>query len=369
MKSKILLQTVALCALLPFAVNAQQGGFPCGSSYYNDLMKQLHPAEVNAAEQELQQETDYALQHQQDRTTTSYIIPVVFHIVHDYGAENISDAQILDEMMILNRDYAKLNPDTGSIIPQFMTIASETNIEFRLATIDPDGNCTNGIDRIASKKTYQADDASKLNPWPRQKYLNVWVVNSIGANGVAGYAYYPSSVDGIGLNIDGVLILSNYIGSIGTSSPTTSRALTHEIGHWMNLSHPWGSTNSPGVACGDDGIPDTPKTKGWNHCPTPSTAAICDTGIVENYQNYMDYSYCSCMFTHDQVIAMHATLNSNVSDRNHLWRPDNLVATGTATTTASSCAPNADFHGNRRMVCPGGTITYTDDSWNGTVSS
>lgn len=368
MKTRFLLPTLFAVFAVAAVANAQSG-LPCGTTDFNDRLKQQHPAEVQQAEDQLRSETENLLQHGEGRSTSTYVIPVVFHIIHDYGTENISDAQVLDEMAILNRDYAKLNPDTTNIIPEFMGVASAADIEFRLATIDPEGNCTNGIERIASKKTNQADDASKLNPWPREKYLNVWVVKTIGASGVAGYAYYPSAVVGLGLAIDGVIILHDYIGSIGTGSVGTSRALTHEIGHYLNLAHCWGSTNSPGVACGDDGIPDTPKTKGWDHCPTAAQAKVCDTAIVENYQNYMEYSYCSNMFTHDQVIAMHATLNSNVSDRNHLWRPDNLVATGTATTTASSCAPNADFHGNRRMVCPGGTITYTDDSWNGTVSS
>lgn len=349
--------------------HAQQSGFPCGNVDYEQQIRSLHPAEVQDAENQLRQETDYLLQHGENRSAPTYIIPVVFHILHDYGTENISDAQIYDQMMILNRDYAKLNADTSAIIPQFQNIASAIGIEFRLATIDPDGNCTNGIDRIATKKTYNADDGSKFNPWPRQKYLNVWVVKTIGSAGVAGYAYYPSSVVGLGLAVDGVLILNDYIGSIGTSSPSHSRALTHEIGHYLNLSHPWGSTNNPGVACGDDGIPDTPRTKGWSFCPTPTQAKVCDTAIVENYQNYMDYSYCSVMFTHDQMIAMHATLNSNVSFRNHLSTLENLVETGTDVVTTPSCMAHADFHPNRFMVCEGGSITFSDDSWGGTVQS
>jgi PKD repeat protein len=351
-------------------LNAQ---LPCGSDDYNRRLKELHPAEVQQAQDQLDADKQYLFQHgESQRSSSTYVIPVVFHIVHDYGVENISDAQILDEMAVLNRDYAKLNPDTANIIPEFVGIASATDIEFRLATIDPDGNCTNGIDRIASKRTNNGDDGSKINPWPRRSYLNVWVVKTIGANGVAGYAYQPASVTGLGAPVDGILILHDYIGRIGTGSNLTSRALTHEIGHFLDLSHPWGNTNSPGVACGDDGIPDTPQTKGWDHCPTPAQAIVCDTvgpGTVENYQNYMDYSYCSVMFTHDQVLAMHAALNSSVSERNHLWSTANLMATGTYTITTSNCAPKADFHGSRTMVCEGGNIQFFDNSWNGTVTT
>jgi PKD repeat protein len=346
-------------------LNAQ---LPCGSSEYNERMKRSNPVEVQQAEDQLKQER-LDMFANQGRANATYVIPVVFHIIHDYGVENISDAQVIDQVAILNRDYAKLNADTASIIPQFQGIASAIDIEFRLATIDPEGNCTNGIDRVASKRTYNADDGSKLNGWPRRNYLNVWVVNTIGASGVAGYAYYPSSVTGMGLTVDGILILHDYIGSIGTSSIGHSRALTHEVGHWLDLPHVWGSTNQPGVACGDDGIPDTPQTKGWSYCPTAAASRVCNAAIYENYQNYMDYSYCSRMFTHDQKLAMHAALTSSVSDRNHLWITSNLVETGTYTVTPVTCVPRADFSGNRTMVCQGGTVTYTDNSWNGTVTS
>jgi hypothetical protein len=57
-------------------------------------------------------------------TESVYIIPVVFHVIHAYGSENISDAQIQDQVNILNRDYRKLNADTASIIPPFDTLAS-----------------------------------------------------------------------------------------------------------------------------------------------------------------------------------------------------------------------------------------------------
>jgi PKD repeat protein len=349
-------------------LNAQ---LPCGSDDYNRRLIQQHPAEVAIAQAQLDADKNAMFQNGDNRAAT-YIIPVVFHIVHDYGIENISDAQILDEMAILNRDFQKQNPDTVAVIPEFQNIIGNVSIEFRLATLDPEGNCTNGIDRIPSKKTNNGDDGSKLNGWPRRNYLNVWVVKSIGAQGVAGYAYQPASVTGMGAAVDGIIILHDYIGSIGTGTPYTSRALTHEVGHWLDLSHPWGNTNSPGVACGDDGIPDTPQTKGFQTCPTPAQAIICDTvgiGTIENYQNFMEYSYCSHMYTEDQVLAMHAALNSNVSDRNHLWITSNLIATGTYVLAPSVCAPKADFHSNRLMVCEGGTITFYDDSWNGTVSN
>ncbi|HEU4717385.1 MAG TPA: hypothetical protein VFU15_06120, partial [Bacteroidia bacterium] len=110
---------------------------------------------------------NYYRQSQQAMMPTVYTVPVVFHIIHQYGSENISDAQVLDEMRILNEDYAKLNPDTTAIESSFVSIAASANIQFKLANIDPNGNCTNGIDRVYSYLTNAADDNSKLDPWPR----------------------------------------------------------------------------------------------------------------------------------------------------------------------------------------------------------
>ncbi|MCC7050818.1 MAG: hypothetical protein IT239_03445, partial [Bacteroidia bacterium] len=300
---------------------------------------------------------------QKEQQTGPYIIPIVFHIIHQYGSENISDAQVLDEVRILNLDFRKLNADTTAIVPEFKGIAADANIEFRLAQKDPNGNCTNGIDRIASVQTNIGDDGSKLNPWDRKKYLNVWVVKTI-SSGAAGYAYYPSSVNG-SPSIDGIIILSSYIGSVGTGNAVTSRALSHEIGHYLNLPHVWGDTNQPGVACGDDGVADTPVTKGYTSC-TLNNAISCTPGVVENIQNYMEYAYCQNMFTAGQAIRMQAALNSSISGRSTLWSATNLTATGVDNVNPSVCSPKADFTpGNYTVICQGSAITFKEVSSNG----
>lgn len=68
-----------------------------------------------------------------------FTIPVVFHILHDYGNENISEAQIRDQMEILNEDFRALNSDISSVIPEYH-IYGDARIEFKLATLDPSGN-------------------------------------------------------------------------------------------------------------------------------------------------------------------------------------------------------------------------------------
>lgn len=351
-----------------FAQSSQDTYLHCGATEARQRLEAAHPELVpimRQQEQQLQQSGSTARSTQQQ-----YVIPIVFHIIHDYGAENISDAQILDQVAILNRDYNKLNADTAAVVPEFQNIIADVGITFRLATLDPEGNCTNGIDRIASTQTYIGNDGSKLDWWPRDRYLNVWVVKQM-ANGVAGYAYLPPSTPLTAGQYDGVIILQDYIGSIGTSSVGHSRALTHEIGHYLGLQHTWGPTNQPGVACGDDGVTDTPETKGWLTCNLTNNK-ICDTAVVENVQNYMEYAYCSVMFTEGQKAVMLQTLNSNVADRMNLWQPANLTLTGTAdpyTYNAAACVPIADFHPNYHFVCQGSTVTFNDDSWGGTASS
>src|SRR6218665_932552 len=243
----------------------------CGTTEFTQKLRAQYP--------QLEQEFDnynQAMAQKKSagaRSTTTYVVPVVFHILHVNGAENISDDKIFDQMTRLNTDYRKLNSDTASIVSRFDTLAADVNIEFRLAQLDPNGNCTNGIERIYTHKTMQADDYSKLNQWPRDKYLNIWVVHDIAGSTssatILGFAHFPSDVGGVLFPLDGIIAVYSTVNG-------TSRTLTHEIGHWLNLQHTWGSTNDPNVACGDDLVDDTPPTKGhFSTCPLLD--AVCTT--------------------------------------------------------------------------------------------
>lgn len=299
----------------------------------------------------------------------SYRIPVVFHVIHRYGSENISKAQILDGVNTMNLSFQKLNSDTGQVIPLFQPIFADCEIELVLANLDPAGNCTDGITRTYSTLTSSAGDNVKaLIDWPSNQYFNIWVVQNI-ESGAAGYAYYP----GISANIDGVVMRHDYVGGIGTSNGSnyTERSLTHEVGHWLDLPHTWGSTNNPGVASNcntDDGIGDTPNTIGTANFSCNTAQSTC--GAIDNVQNYMDYAACHYMFTEGQKGAMHAALNSPVGGRDNLSTPSNWLATGTEIgRTIQTCVPTADFSNQKRGVCAGASVTFKDVSWNGEVTS
>lgn len=82
-----------------------------------------------------------------------YIIPVVFHIIHNNGPENIGNDQIFDVMRVSMKDFNKQNSDWDNVVLTFLDRVGDIGIEFRLATIDPSGNCTNGITRTVSALT------------------------------------------------------------------------------------------------------------------------------------------------------------------------------------------------------------------------
>jgi PKD repeat protein len=307
-------------------------------------------------------------------STATYVIPVVFHVIHNYGAENISDAQIKDGLDIVNKTFNKTHPNNSTIVSAFQSIHADCDIEFKLASKDPNGNCHNGINRIASPLTSSGDHRVKnLIHWPPTQYLNVYIVAN--AASLAGHAVWPSDADTIPL-WDGIVLSHNYVGTFGTSDLTRSVAFAHECGHYLNLQHIWGGNNVPGFyfyPCADpakdcnidDLVADTPPTIGWQSCNL--TGASCGN-VVDNVQNAMDYSYCNIMFTQGQKARMQACLNSSIAGRNNLWQTSNLIATGTYTTLPSLC--KADFISNKTMVCPSAaSVTYTNTSYNGSYTS
>lgn len=304
----------------------------------------------------------------------NYTIPVVFHILHLGGSENISDAQVIDQMRIMNIDYAKQNADTVDIIPSFKTIADSTNIRFELATKDPNGNCTNGIVHYYDANSNWNDQSATLynKTWNPAKYMNVYVVKSIKLSsgfGAAGYTWLPGTWN-TGDAQDAIVVLDTYIGSIGTSNPFSSRVLTHEVGHWLDLNHTFG-WNECGANCNnDDYVYDTPTSKGYLSCPNlnaPTTYQLCSTGVDENFQNFMDYSYCEKMFTHGQAQRMQAALQSTTAGRSNLWSAANLTATGV--TTPTLCTPVADFKQSKNVTCVNVPVTFTDVSTNAVPTS
>jgi hypothetical protein len=255
-------------------------------------------------------------------TADGFDIPVVIHIVHDFGSEYMSDDAIFDAVEFWNKVFNASNPDISEVVARFKPDIGNANIRLHLATKDPSGNPTKGITRRQSYLTTRGGDNAKMDGWPNNQYINIWMINKFSADhsGAAAYAYYPSSGAAIPM-YDGVIGLASYL--------NTDKTYPHELGHVLNLAHTWGSTNDPGVACGDDLVGDTPPTKGHTSCTAADLNDVtCSSPDINNTQNIMEYAYCSKMFTNGQVDRMQAALSSSVAGRNNLYSPTNLAATG-----------------------------------------
>lgn len=342
----------------------------CHENYRLEQMRLKDPVmyqQYIAGQQQLELETQNYVAPKSDIV---YIIPIVFHVIHNGGQENISDEQIYDAVRILNRDFRRLNADADNVQPLFQGMPKDASIEFRLATIAPDGDCFKGITRTLTSLTNDGSDGqAQLNAaffgndvcqgtWSHTNYLNILVARNIG--GAAGYTYRPSSWGGTSVYYNSIWMLQNYTGSIGTSSEGTSRTLTHEVGHWLNLKHTWGDGNSPGSASNcdmDDDVADTPNTVGSTYCNFNETTC----GPVANVENYMDYSYCSKMYTPGQVDRMRAAVVSATGSRSNLWTEANLAAVG-AIDNPPLC--KADFFADKRVICAGESVQFSDDSYN-----
>lgn len=332
---------------------------------------------------------------QETPTRVIYTVPVVFHILHQGGPENISKEQIEDAMRILNRDYRLQNADANNVAapfnpavtPSSICVPTDVGIEFALATKAPNGNCFSGITRTYTALTNDGSSGqAQINAviagndvyqgvWPYNKYLNILICADIG--GAAGYTFNPmggGTTSSQGMYFNSVFALHNYVGSIGTSSDFTSRTLTHECGHWFNLSHTWGDNNNPGSAssCGeDDHVQDTPLCIGVTSCALsenscndtndPNNYSSWSFDVVDNVENYMDYSYCSKMFSGDQVTRMRAAITESSTNRANVWSASNLAAVGVG-TAPTLC--QAKFLADKQIVCPGSTVTFTDQSYN-----
>lgn len=329
-------------------------------------------------QQILSQQEIIVKQQDMNKAATVYKVPIVFHVLHNGGPENISRAQILDALFILNRDYSLQNTDANNVVGAFQGMPANIEIEFVLATIAPNGQCFSGITRTRSPRTVDTDSDNYdggdqvdaiingndvyQGVWNPSKYLNVYICKEIG--GAAGYTYNPSSFYTGSMTYNGIYMLHNYTGSIGTSMPFTSRALTHEVGHWLNLSHTWGPNNNPGnqASCSDDDfVNDTPNTKGVTSCNLSESSC----GVLANVENYMDYSYCSKMFTEGQRTRMRAALTSSVDGRNNIWKTSNLNATG-ANGNPGIC--KADFSTENTIICTGSSVSFTDESFHNPTS-
>ena len=292
------------------------------------------------------------------------IIPVVVHVIHDGGLENISDAQIQSQIDVLNQDYRKIFGSNG------FGNGVDTEIEFCLAKLDPDGDCTNGIVRIKSAlayhDSYERPMLSQLSSWDPVRYLNIYVVKTM-AGGVLGYASFPGGPP----DQDGVVMVHTAFGTMGTAQPpyNLGRTCSHESGHWFGLYHTFNGGCGIDTCADGDLVCDTPPVTNPNFgCPTVNSCHNDVPDVNDQVANYMDYTndICKNMFTTGQRDRMQGTLNTFRYD---IWQPVNITSTGCDSGFVSpSCNVVADFIANGTQICQHNAVTFTNKTLNSPTS-
>lgn len=255
-----------------------------------------------------------------------YRIPVVVHIIHNGEAigvgPNITDAQVISQLRVLNEDFQRNNADAANTPPAFAAIAGSLDIEFVLARQDPEGQATTGIVRVdGGRNAWTMNDnytLKSLSYWPAEQYFNIWVCNLTSH---LGYAQFPES-DLAGLEnsstnrlTDGIVIWHRVFGSSDDgafnldSRFDKGRTATHETGHYLGLNHVWGDD----VGCnGTDYVADTPNQGGQTEgCPSHPRGDSCSDVIM--FQNFLDYTDDECMnlFTVGQVARMTTVIENS----------------------------------------------------------
>ena len=235
------------------------------------------------------------------------IIPVVFHILYREGfpESNPPDSKIQSQITVLNEMFRGRNSDITDVPEVFVPLIADMQIEFSLASIDPNGNATTGITRtnsmpvpgetVAYGHVYYTNSGGK-DAWPSDQYLNVWVNDMRDFFGgplpFAGRAAFPGEEP----SRDGILLATT---ALGTEQPLDERlllgrTLAHEIGHWFGLYHLGGIE---GGCEDDDGISDTPLSAHSYEMVFNPEHPSSSCGSVDMFMNIM-------ALTHDSFLLM-----------------------------------------------------------------
>jgi hypothetical protein len=129
-------------AFFVFSINAQvktKNTFDPSNAREGEAVEYCHQHKKMAA---LMQNPDYLYHRMLDsleeiqlakkpiQKATVYKIPVVFHVLHNGGVENISDEQVYDCLDLLNRDYRLLNQDANNVHAEFQGMPADIEVEF-----------------------------------------------------------------------------------------------------------------------------------------------------------------------------------------------------------------------------------------------
>ena len=222
-------------------------------------------------------------------------IPVVVHVVYNTASQNISDAQIVSQIEVLNEDYKDQNADRNNLPRRSFqgVVSNGMAVQFTLQQTLRVPTNVKSFTTNDNVKSTQRGGSDAIDP---SHFLNIWVCN-LGQN-LLGYAQFPGGP----VSTDGVVVLYAAFGSRAKYSSGTyiryydlGRTATHEVGHWMNLRHIWGDDG--GSCSGSDLVDDTPNQASENYGCPEFPHVSCNNGPTgDMFMNYMDYTDDACMY-------------------------------------------------------------------------
>lgn len=313
------------------------GHIRCATTEYEQFLREQNPKMESAEQFEnwmaQKIEEQRSIQEVASQSGGIIYIPVVVHVIHNgdaYGTnENITDEQVQSQITVMNQDFRRI---TGT--PGFNSnpVGADTQVEFVLAKVDPNGNPTNGINRVNLCQESWSTGAinSTVKPttiWDPTLYMNMWSVN-FSDGSLLGYAQFPESTLG-GLTTtaqsattDGVVAGYRFFGSSALTAGAfqapydRGRTMTHEVGHFLGLRHIWGDTNTcpaTNTTADKDFVADTPAANAPNYGCVANTNTCPSNPGNDMIENYMDYTDDTCMniFTVGQASRITTVMNNS----------------------------------------------------------